>query len=103
MKITKYIYVIQEVLKMKKSKAKKYTAHMDYSIKVDSQFLNMRIRIYDMDSDKKVMVYYEGSIGKFLKERIPADWLVELLPELRTSDKISYVTSGGENFIERLK
>lgn len=88
---------------MKKGKTRKYTAHKDYNIKVDSEFLNMRIRIYDMDSSKKVMVYYEGSIGKFLKERIPADWLVELLPELRTINKISYETSGGENFIERLK
>ncbi len=87
---------------MKKTRIRKYTSHMDYNIKVDAEFLNMKIRIFDMDSNKKVMVYYEGSIGRFLKERIPADWLVELLPELRTNDKISYITSGGENFIERL-
>lgn len=87
---------------MRKVRIRKYTAHLDYNIKVDPEFLNMKIRIYDMDSNKKVTVYYEGSIGKFLEERIPADWLVELLPELRTCNKISYVKSSCENFIERL-
>jgi hypothetical protein len=70
---------------------------------VDAEFLNMRIRIYGEDFEQTGKVDYEGSIGKFLEERIPADWLAELLPELRTKDKVIYRTSGGENFIEKLK
>lgn len=88
---------------MKKARIRKYTAHKDYDIEVDAKFLNMRIKIYGEDFEQTGQVYYEGSIGKFIEERIPADWLVELLPELRTKDKISYITTGGENFIERIK
>jgi hypothetical protein len=88
---------------MKNVKIRKYTAHEDYNIEVDADFLNMRIRIYGEDFEQTGKVDYEGSIGKFLKERIPADWLAELLPELRTIDKLSYKTSGGESFIEKLK
>lgn len=88
---------------MKKVRIRKYTAHEDYNIEVDANFLNMHIRIYGEDFDQTGKFDYEGSIGKFLKERLPADWLVELLPELRTIDKLSYKASGGVNFIEKLK
>lgn len=88
---------------MRKIKTRKYTAHEDYNIEVDAEFLNMRIRIYGEDIEHTGKVDYEGSIGKFLKERLPADWLAELLPELRTIDKLSYKTSGGKTFIEKLK
>ena len=88
---------------MEKVKLRKYTAYKDYDIEVDAKFLNMRIRIYGDDFEQTGKVDYEGSIGKLIEERIPADWFVELLPELRTKDKVSYKTSGGENFIEKLK
>lgn len=88
---------------MNKVRMRKYTAHKDYEIEVDAEFLNMRIRIYGEDLEHTGKIDYQGSIGKFLKERLPADWLVEMLPELRLKDKISYRASGGENFIEKLK
>lgn len=88
---------------MKAAKIRRYTAHEDYDIEVDAKFLNMRIKIYGEDFEQTGKIDYEGSIGKLIEERIPADWFVELLPELRLKDKISYRTSGGENFIERVK
>lgn len=88
---------------MKKAKIRRYTAHKDYNVDFDVELLNMVIRIYGEDYEETGVVDYEGSVGKFIKERIPADWLVELLPELREVNKISYRFHGGKNYIERLR
>lgn len=88
---------------MKKAKAVIYDAHLDYDVPMDAELLNMKIRIYDESFLNTGKVLYEGSIGKFIKERIPSDFLVSLLPELKHRDKLSYRLSGGENFIERIK
>lgn len=81
---------------------KRYTAHKDYNVDIDTELLNMRIRIYGASFEQTGIVDYEGSIGKFIEERTPADFLVELLPELKYKNKISYRFHGGENFIERI-
>lgn len=88
---------------MKKAAARRYDAHRDYDVDFDAALLNMVIRIYGEDYEQTGVVDYEGSVGKFIKERVPADWLVELLPELRENQKISYKFHGGKNFIERVK
>ncbi|MGB7606399.1 MAG: hypothetical protein WBL93_13090 [Lutisporaceae bacterium] len=88
---------------MKKSKAIIYDAHKDYAIYLDVDLLNMKIRIYGEDFSQTGIAYYEGSIGKFIKERIPSEFLVGLLAELRYKDKVSYRLSAGENFIERIR
>lgn len=88
---------------MKKAKAAIYDAHKDYDVVIDAALLNMKIRIYDDTYSETGKVLYEGSVGKFIKERIPSDYLVELLTELRHKDKLSYRLSGGENFIERIR
>lgn len=88
---------------MKKAKASIYDAHKDYDVKIDTDLLNMKIRIFDESFSQTGKVLYEGSIGKFIRERIPSEFLVELLTELKHRDKISYRLSGGENFIERIR
>lgn len=88
---------------MKKAKAVIYDAHKDYNVPIDTELLNMKIRIYDESFSNTGKALYEGSVGKFIKERVPSDLLVELLAELRHKDKLSYRLSGGENFIERIK
>lgn len=88
---------------MKKAKAVIYNSHKNYNIQVDAAFLNMKIRIYDETFKDTGKVLYEGSIGKFIKERRPSDYLVELLTQLRHQDKLSYRLTGGENYIERIK
>ncbi len=88
---------------MKKLKAAIYDAHRDYDVLIDANLLNMRIRIFDETFSQTGKVLYEGSVGKFIKERIPSDFLVGLLTELRHKDKLSYRLSGGENFIERIR
>ena len=88
---------------MKKVKPRLYTAHLEYNVDFDLELLNMIIRIYGEDAEQTGVVDYQGSVGKFIKERIPADWLVELLPELKEVNKISYQFQGGKNFIERLR
>ena len=88
---------------MKKVKASIYDAHLDYNEDIDVELLNMKIRIYGEDYPETGQVYYEGSIGKFIKERIPSDTLVGLLTELRHQDKVSYRLSTSENFIERIR
>ncbi|MGE5678232.1 MAG: hypothetical protein ACM3ZR_09285 [Pseudomonadota bacterium] len=88
---------------MGKAKARIYNAHKDYDAPVDAELLNMKIRIYDESFQSTGKVLYEGSIGRFLKERLPSEYLVEILTGLRTRDKLSYRLSGGENYIERLK
>ena len=88
---------------MKKVKAVIYDAHLDYDVPIDAELLNMRIRIYDEDFFTTGKVLYQGSVGKFIKERVPSDFLVSLLPQLKSSDKLSYRLSGGENFIERIR
>jgi hypothetical protein len=88
---------------MKKAKAVVYDAHRDYNTMIDTNLLNMKIRIFDESFSQTGKVLYEGSVGKFIKERLPSDILVELLTELRHKDKLSYRLSGGENFIERIR
>lgn len=88
---------------MKKAKATIYDAHKGYDAIIDAAFLNMKIRIYDETFFQTGKVLYEGSIGKFIKERIPSDFLVELLTELKHRDKLSYRLSGSENYIERIR
>jgi hypothetical protein len=88
---------------MKKAKAVIYDAHKDYDAIIDSALLNMRIRIYDEAFFQTGKVLYEGSVGRFIRERIPSDYLVGLLTELRHKDKLSYRLSGGENYIERIR
>jgi hypothetical protein len=88
---------------MKRVKAAIYDAHRDHDVLFDMELLNMKIRIFDETFSETGKVLYEGSIGKFLKERIPSDFLAGLLTELRHKDKLSYRLSGGENFIERIR
>ncbi|MDF2840299.1 MAG: hypothetical protein K0Q99_1071 [Clostridia bacterium] len=88
---------------MKKLKASIYDAHLDYDVDIDVAFLNMRIKIYGEDYEQTGKVFYEGSVGKFLKERIPSDVLVDIMMGLQHTDKVSYRLSGGENFIERIR
>lgn len=88
---------------MKKVKATIYDAHLDYDEHIDVELLNMKIRIYGEDYAETGKVYYQGSIGQFIKERIPSDTLVGLLTELRHQDKVSYRLNTSENFIERIR
>ena len=88
---------------MKKAKASIYDAHLDYDVHIDVELLNMKIRIYGEDYSQTGQVYYEGSIGQFIKERIPSETLVESLTELRYKNKVSYRLSTSENFIERIR
>jgi hypothetical protein len=88
---------------MKKAKIRRYTAHLDYDLFFDAELLNMRIKIYDEDYAKTGVALYEGNVGKFIKERIPVDFVVERIAELRYKDKVSYTLHGGENFIEKIK
>ena len=88
---------------MKKAKAYVYDAHLDSDTYIDVELLNMKIRIYGEEYSKTVQVYYEGAIGKFIKERTPSEGIVNLLTELRHKDKVSYRLSTSENFIERIR
>jgi hypothetical protein len=88
---------------MKKVKARIYDAHKDYNVEVDLELLNMKIRIAGSDYDQTGIADYEGSVGKFIKERVPAEFLVGLITELKYKDKISYRFHGGENFIQRIR
>lgn len=88
---------------MKKVKAVLYSAHKDYNVPIDAELLNMKIRIFDENFTITGTVLYEGTVGKFIRERIPSDFLVELISELKNKDKLSYKLSGGENFIERIR
>lgn len=86
-----------------KAKAVIYDYHKDYDLDIDVNLLNMKIRIYDESFQETGKALYEGSIGKFIKERIPSEFLVKLITELNEKDKVSYRLSGGENFIERIR
>lgn len=88
---------------MKKAKVSIYDAHKDYDVNIDLELLNMKIRIVGSDFEQTGIIDYEGSVGRFIKERMPAEFLVELITQLKFEDKISYRFHGGENIIERLK
>jgi hypothetical protein len=88
---------------MKKAKMRRYTAHLDYDLFFDAELLNMKIKIYDEDYEKNGVALYEGNVGTFIKERIPVDYVVERIAELRYKDKVSYKLHGGENIIERIR
>ncbi len=87
---------------MKKVKAIRYHAHKYYNVMIDTSLLNMKIRIYDEHFQQTGTIFYEGTIGKFIKERVPTESLVKLLTELKHQDKLSYRFSNCENFIERI-
>ncbi len=88
---------------MKKVKAHIYDYHLEYNADIDAELLNMKIKIYGEEYAETGKAYYEGSIGKFIKERIPSDFIVDLIVQLKHQDKVSYRLSGGENFIERIR
>lgn len=88
---------------MKKAKAQIYDYHLEYDADIDVELLNMKIRIYGQEYPQTGQVYYEGSIGKFIKERVPSDTIVDLLTELRYQDKVTYKLSTTENYIERVR
>jgi len=87
---------------MKRVHVVPYYAHKNYKVVIDQDLLNMKIRIYDENFQQTGTVFYEGSVGKFIKERKPSEFLVELLTELKLKDKVSYRLNVGENFIERI-
>lgn len=88
---------------MKKAKAHIYDYHKEYDADIDIELLNMKIRIYGEDYPQTGQVYYEGSIGKFIKERIPSAEIVHLLTHLRYQDKVVYRLATSQNYIERIK
>ncbi len=61
--------------------------------------LKIRIRSGDGDS---MRVYYEGSIGKFVIERIPNPTILDLLPRLHQESSLTYRLHQEEITIERL-
>lgn len=86
-----------------KVKGYKYTYHLGYTKVLDLELLNTKIRIIDSNFDQTGTIYYEGTISKFLKERIPADFLVDILSNLKNQDEISYVLKNDTNIIQKLK
>jgi hypothetical protein len=86
-----------------KAKAKRYTAHLDYKVTLDYDLLISKIRIIDSDFNKTGTVFYEGTVFKFIEERIPAEYLVEIIAGLKNQDEISYRFLGGENIIQKIK
>lgn len=88
---------------MKTVKAMNYNAHKDYDVDIDADLLNIRMRIFGEDFPQTGIIFYEGSVGKFIKERIPSEFLVKLLTELRNKDKITYKLGNSENYIERIR
>jgi len=84
-----------------KTKAALYDAHKDYKTKLDLDLMNTKVKIY---GDKTPETnYFEGTIGKFVKERIPSDQVVEMLPRLKDEDKIEYKLSTETIIIEKIK
>lgn len=88
---------------MKSVKAVRYTAHKRYSVAVDTDLLNVKIKIYDENFDQTGKIFYEGTVGKFIKERNPSEYLVELLTQLKDRDRVSYRLGVQENFIEKVQ
>ena len=86
---------------MKKAKARVYDAHLDYDIPISIGLLNTKIKIFDENFQKTSIVYYEGTIGKFLKERVPSDSLVEVLTQLNNKDRVSYNLNGVEKLYRK--
>lgn len=97
------IYELYEGGNIMKAKAQKYTAHKDYDVELDLEILNTKIRIIDSDFDNTGTVYYEGTVCKFIKERIPAEFLVAILASLKHQDEITYKLAGSENIIQKIK
>lgn len=85
---------------MKKTKADIYDAHRDYDTKLDLDLLNTKIKIYGEEKGAETP-YFEGTVGKFVKERIPSDEIVGLLPKLKSEEKIIYKLKTESIVIER--
>jgi hypothetical protein len=88
---------------MKKANIRRYTEHLDYDADIDLELLNTRIRIFGEEYEETGIAYYEGSVGRFISERLPADFLVNLIAELKYKDIVAYKLSGGENYIQKIK
>ena len=87
---------------MVKAIGKRYDAHLDYEVVLDKEILNTKIRITGAEYEATGVPAYEGTVCKFIKERIPAESIVELLAGLKYTDKLLYKFHGGENLIERI-
>jgi hypothetical protein len=91
-----------KVFYMKKAKFIRYTAHLEYDVDLDLELLNMKIRIIDENFETTGTVFYNGTVHKFIKERIPSPTIVELLPKLKVASSIPYKFHGGVNYIQRV-
>jgi len=74
---------------MNKVKMEIYDAHRDYDIELGLELLNTKIKIYGEEKGADVP-YFEGTVGKFIKERIPSEEIVEMLPRLKEEGSIIY-------------
>lgn len=87
---------------MQKIKVEMYDAHKDYKTKLDLDLMNTKIKIYNEEKGADAL-YFEGTVGKFVKERIPSDQIVELLPRLKTEERIEYKLKTEVVIIEKQK
>lgn len=67
----------------------------------DESLAKLKIRIRSGDRDS-MRVYYEGSIGKFVVERLPNQTILDLLPRLHQESSLTYRLNQEEITIERL-
>lgn len=86
-----------------KVKGYRYNYHLEYNSDLDLELLNTKIRIIDSHFDQTGVVFYQGSIAKFIKERIPASFLVDILLNLKNQDEVSYVLKNETNIIQKIK
>lgn len=86
---------------MKKSKISYYDAHLDYETPLTVGLLNIRIRIYGFEKGVDE-AYFVGTVGKFVRERIPSDEIVAMLPKLLTEARIEYKLKTEVLIIEKL-
>lgn len=87
---------------MKKFVLKKNPENLDPIEGIPPELEPIRIRIHSEPDPDKGTVFFEGSVRKFVLERIPAPALTQMLPRLRNEPSLSYRLSTETLYITRL-
>jgi hypothetical protein len=85
---------------------RKFTLKRDYDRHelpegFDHALAKLKIRIWSGEGES-ITVYYEGSIGKFVIERLPSQSLLDLLPRLQQESSLTYRLQHEDITIDRI-
>jgi hypothetical protein len=87
---------------MKKYVLRKNVDDTEMPSVISPELAKMNIRIFGEGYPETGSLYYEGTVGTFVIERLPQPALIEMLPRLLDEPRFTYCLSKENIVIERM-